>query len=94
MRAEIREPARMALVRAGQWRPTAEPLARGHRGYHLPAMLSPFVTLEALVEKFLSYTTDGVYKLREFCATSLAEGWQHPNERINPLYLQARAEDF
>jgi phage terminase large subunit GpA-like protein len=90
----VREPERQDLIRQGAWRPTAEPLSPGFVGFHLPAMLSPFVTLSGLVTKFLSAHVSGPLRLREFITTQLAEGWRDEAQRIDPGDLIARLEDF
>jgi phage terminase large subunit GpA-like protein len=90
----VREPERMDLVRAGEWRPTTDPLAPGFVSFHVPAMLNPFVTLSGLVTKFLSAHMSGPLRLREFVTTQLAEGWKDPATAIDPSDLFHRAEDF
>lgn len=92
--AVVREPERLDLVRAGEWRPTAEPLAPGFVSFHVPAMISPFVTLAGLVTKFLSAHMSGPLRLREFVTTQLAEGWKDPSTSVDPDNLVARMEDF
>lgn len=91
---EVREAERMDLVRQGEWRPTAEPLAPGFVSFHLPAMLSPFVTLSGLVTKFLSAHMSGPRRLREFVTTQLAEGWKDEATAIDPADILSRLEDF
>ena len=91
---EVHEPERADLVRQGEWRPTAAPLAPGLVGFHVPAMLSPFVTLSALVTKFLSAHVSGPRRLREFITTQLAEGWKDEATSIDPDDLVSRMEDF
>jgi Phage terminase large subunit (GpA) len=91
---EIREPERRTLIAAGRWTPTATPLVPGHRSYHVPALLSAFVTLSSLVANFLSSRNEGPWRLKEFINTQLAEGWEDPRERVDPAALEARLEDF
>jgi phage terminase large subunit GpA-like protein len=91
---EIREPERRALIAAGRWTATATPLVPGHRSYHVPALLSPFVTLSSLVATFLSSRNEGPWRLKEFINTQLAEGWEDPRERVDPAVLESRLEDF
>jgi phage terminase large subunit GpA-like protein len=95
---EVREPQRMDLVRAGEWRPTADPLARGNVGFHLPAMISPFVTLSGLADKFISamstMSAAGPRRLKEFVTTQLAEGWKDEAASADPAALESRLEDF
>jgi len=91
---DVREPERMALVRAGEWRPTAEPLSRGNVGFHVPGMISPFLTLERMADRFLLAHGSGPRKLREFVCTVLGEGWRDEASSIAPDDLRARLEDF
>lgn len=84
----------MDLVRQGEWRPTTEPLAPGYVSFHLPAMVSPFVTLSGLVTKFLSAHMSGPRRLREFVTTQLAEGWKDEASSVEAEDLMARMEDF
>lgn len=78
----IREPERMALIRAGQWRPTSATAPAGQIGFHIPAMLSPFVTLPGLVASFLEAKVRGRETLRVFINTSLAEAWEDEDRTI------------
>jgi phage terminase large subunit GpA-like protein len=78
----VREPERMALVRAGTWRPTAATATAGQIGFHIPAMLSPFVTLHGLVERWLDANQRGRESLRTFVNTSLAEPWEDEDRAI------------
>lgn len=91
---EVREAGRMDLVRQGEWRPTAAPLAPGYVSFHLPAMVSPFVTLTGLVTKFLSAHMSGPRRLREFVTTQLAEGWKDEAASIDADVLVSRLEDY
>jgi phage terminase large subunit GpA-like protein len=91
---EVHEPERMDLVRAGEWRATAEPLSPGYVGFSLPAMYSPFVTLSGLVTRFLSAHVSGPRRLREFVTTQLAEGWKDDASSMDPNDLVSRMEDF
>ncbi len=91
---EVHERDRMTLVRAGRWKSTAEPTTPGAVGFHIPAMLSPFVTLEQLVSKFLVAHQSGPLRLREFVTTQLAEGWEDPSLRVEVDPLLARMEDY
>jgi phage terminase large subunit GpA-like protein len=82
-RHAVREAERMALVRAGTWQATAaEAAPSGHLGYHIPAMLSPFVTLPELVGKWLEAQHGGRESLRVFVTTSLAEPWEDEDRTI------------
>jgi phage terminase large subunit GpA-like protein len=78
----VREPERMPLVRTGVWRATAPTSAAGQLGFHVPAMLSPFVTLPGLVERWLDAQQRGRESLRTFVNTSLAEAWEDEDRAI------------
>jgi phage terminase large subunit GpA-like protein len=78
----VREPERMALIRSGHWKPTNPVAPASHRGYHVPAMLSPFVALPSLAAKFLEATQRGREALRVFINTSLAEPWEDEDHSI------------
>jgi phage terminase large subunit GpA-like protein len=90
----VQEPERLDLVRQGRWQATAAPLAPGFVGFHLPAMLSPFVTLSSLTTKFLAALGGSPLRLREFRTTQLAEGWRDEATAVQPDALVARMEDF
>jgi phage terminase large subunit GpA-like protein len=90
----VGEPERMALVRQGHWRATAAPLAPGFVSFHLPAMLSPFITLAGLTTKFLAALGGSPRRLMEFRTTQLAEGWRDEATAVEPDVLVARMEDF
>lgn len=90
------EIARRQMVAAGEWRPTAVPLDLSARGYHLPAMISTLgeVTLQRLVEKWLSAQAGGPSALMTFITTSLAEPWEDRGSRMEPQALSSRLEDY
>lgn len=91
----ILESGRQALVAGGEWRATAESQEPGLIGFHVPAMLSPWVSLPELVGKFLSAHTRGRESLRVFINTSLAEGWEdRDSPRVEPHVLLGRREDY
>jgi phage terminase large subunit GpA-like protein len=88
----VYEPDRLALLRSGVWRATATALVAGAVGFHVSAMMSPFVTLQDVAAKFLASHQAGPTKLREFITTSLGQGWTDPRDRIDPEDLVARAQ--
>jgi phage terminase large subunit GpA-like protein len=90
----VYEPERLDLIREGRWRPTTTPIASGYVGFHLPAMLSPFITLSALVTKWLAAQGGTPRRLREFVTTQLAEGWKDEATSIDENDLLARREDY
>jgi phage terminase large subunit GpA-like protein len=90
----VSEAERLDLIREGRWRPTASPIAAGYVGFHLPAMLSPFITLSALVTKWLAAQGGTPRRLREFVTTQLAEGWKDEATSLDENDLLARREDY
>lgn len=92
---------RLMIAEAGRrpdhgWRATATAKDRGVVGFHLPAMVSTLgsVTLESLVEKWLSARERGKESLRVFVNTALAEGWEERGTRMDPHALMSRREDY
>lgn len=90
------EPERRAMVADGIWQATATAQESGLVGFHLPALISTLgdVTLEGLVEKWLSARAKGKESLRVFINTSLAEGWEDRTARKDPHVLLSRREDY
>ncbi len=84
------------MVHGGILRPTTPAKDRGVVGFHLPAMLSTLgsVTLQTLVEKWLSARERGKESLRVFINTALAEGWEERGTRMDPHALLSRREDY
>jgi phage terminase large subunit GpA-like protein len=91
---QVREPARGALVASGEWRPTAEPQEPGLVAFHVPAMLSPWVSLPELVEKFLVARARGRESLKVFINTLLGEAWEDRTQRMEAHRLMAHVEDY
>jgi len=94
--ARMDEPARRRMVATGDWAATAAAAEVGLVGFHLPATISTLgdVTLERLVQKWLSARQKGKESLRVFVNTSLAEGWEDRGARMNPHALARRREDY
>lgn len=90
----IVEAGRQALIAGGEWRPTTEAKEPGLIGFHVPAMLSPWVSLTELVGKFLAAHARGRESLRVFINTSLAEGWEDRGARMEPHTLLSRRESY
>jgi phage terminase large subunit GpA-like protein len=88
------EPVRGTMVAQGTWRPTAVAQEPGLVGFHVPAMLSPWVSLAELVAKFLGARARGRESFRVFVNTSLAEGWEDRGTRMEAHTLFARREDY
>jgi phage terminase large subunit GpA-like protein len=92
--APVPEAERAAWVARGRWQATATPAEPGAVGFHVPAMLSPFVTLPALVARWLDAQARGRETLRVFVNTALAEGWEDRSGRVEPAPLLDRREDY
>lgn len=90
----ILDAGRQALIAGGDWRPTADAQEPGLVGFHVPAMLSPWVSLQELVGKFLLSHARGRESLRVFINTSLAEGWEDRGARVEPHSLLSRREPY
>lgn len=93
-KAELREPERARMIAAGRWEATAEAQEPGLVGFHVPAMLSPWVPLTALVGEFLSANSKGRESLRVFLNTMLGEPWEERGSRIEPHSLMSRRESY
>ena len=90
----IWERDRQALVASGTWHATAEPTEPGLAGFHVPGMLSPWVTLSDLVEKFLTARSRGREHLKVFINTLLGEAWEDRTQRMEAHRLMAHVEDY
>ncbi|MDP3720787.1 MAG: phage terminase large subunit family protein [Acidobacteriota bacterium] len=99
---QITEPERRRLILEAShtpgfgWIPTAEPKETGLVGFHLPAMVSTLgdVTLQRLVEKWLSARARGKENLKVFINTTLAEGWEERGGKIESHTLMKRREHY
>lgn len=90
----IYEPERADLVASGIWRATATAQESGLAGFHVPAMLSPWVSLPELVEKFLVARARGRESFKVFVNTMLGEPWDDRTARMEGHVLEARLEDY
>ena len=84
----------MALMRTGEWRATRVPVTPGHVGFEVTSILSPFVSLEALAERFLTANAAGPRALREWLALHMATGWREKTTDLDVNALAGRMEDF
>jgi phage terminase large subunit GpA-like protein len=90
----IYERERGELVASGIWRATAEVQEAGLAGFHVPAMLSPWVTLSELVEKFLVARKSGREAFKVFVNTMLGEPWDDRTARMEAHQLMVRLEEY
>lgn len=78
-------------VRHGEWVAT-EPF-NGVAGFHLNALISPWVVLSDLVEEFISARKDPM-RLRTFINTALAETWEEQGDSIDDHSVAKRRENY
>jgi phage terminase large subunit GpA-like protein len=94
----IFEPQRMAFLRSlpedERWQPTAEPQEDGLAGFHVPCMLSPWVTLHESVDKFLLSRKAGREAFKVWVNTYLGEPWDDRTARMEASALEVRVEDY
>lgn len=64
-----------------------------HRGYHLNALYSPWLSWSDIAAKFLEANAMGTAKLMNFVNSWLAEPWEEKSEVTDPEKLAALAED-
>lgn len=90
----IYEPERPAVIASGIWRATAEAEQPGLAGFHVPGMLSPWISLSELVEKFLAARARGRETFKVFVNTMLGEAWDDRTARMEAHTVMARLEDY
>lgn len=78
-------------VRHGEWRATAP--FHGAAGFHLNALVSPWVQLSDVVEEFLHARKDPM-RMRTFVNTVLAETFEEQGEGVDDYSVSKRKEDF
>jgi phage terminase large subunit GpA-like protein len=93
--AHLTDADRRAMVQAGTWRATATADEPGLVGFHVPGMLSPWLTLTEIVAEFLAARAGGREAFRVFVNTLLGEGWEdRDSPRIEPHALLSRRETY
>lgn len=92
--SRIEDHERAAIIAHGEWVATAIAAEPGLAGFALWEAYSPWVTLPDLVAKWLAALARGRESLRVFVNTSLGEGWEDQTQRIEPVGLLARREDY
>lgn len=97
--AHLSDTQRRAMVKAGEWRPTAP--FTGKRGYHLNGIASPFKhksafksRLHQMVCGFLDAKHGGAQKLQAWTNTFLAETYEEEVDRIDHAPLLERGEGY
>ena len=82
---------RWQAIGRGRWQ--AEAPFEGHASFHVPGLLSPWLTLEEIARDFLA-SKDWPAKLKVWTNTVLGEPWEETGETSDPEALAARAEPF
>ena len=81
-------------VRLGEWVPMCDPSRVGFVSYHLQSIASPWVTLEYLVESFITAKRKGSNDLQTFVNSELAEPWKEAGEGLQKVRLQELEADY
>lgn len=85
------EVERLRAIRRGRWRATAP--FKGHAGFRVSKLASPWEPLSRLVEKFLDAKKDPE-KLKVFVNTQLAETWKEKGDAPDWERLYDRREPY
>jgi phage terminase large subunit GpA-like protein len=91
----ITESARQRMIRAGRWLAMAPPGVGETKpaGFHIPALISPFVSLAELADEFVAAKGERDL-LQVFVNTRLAETFEEKGERVNGDTLYDRREEY
>lgn len=81
-------------VKHGVWLPTAEASRTGFVSYHLQSIASPWVSLEYLVEAFITAKRKSKGDLQTFINSELAEAWKDEGEGLQAIRLQNLEADY
>jgi hypothetical protein len=81
-------------VKRGEWIAMCDPSRAGFVSYHLQSIASPWVTLEYLVETFITSKRKGANDLQTFVNSELAEPWKEEGEGLQAVRLQALEADY
>jgi phage terminase large subunit GpA-like protein len=90
----VYEMERAELIASGIWLATAEAKESGLAGFHVPGMLSPWITLPELVSGFLDTRTRGREAFKTWINTMLGEAWDDRTSKVEGIALHARIEDY
>ncbi len=93
-KAEYDTVGKNALVKGGRWESSCAPSRSGFRSYHIQSIASPWVTLEKLVEDFISAKRAGPAQLRVFVNSELAEPWYEADETLQGKRLSDLEADY
>ncbi|MFP4561633.1 MAG: phage terminase large subunit family protein [Thiohalorhabdus sp.] len=67
---------------------------RGHAGFHLNRLASPWTTLADVAQEFIDAKREGPESLKVFVNTALAETWEEEGEGLETDYLLERREEY
>lgn len=82
---------RLAAIRKGEWRATAE--FDGRAGFHLNELYSPWVPMKLVVKSFLE-AKGSPQTLKTWVNTSLGETWEETGETVDHQGLYGRREKY
>lgn len=92
-RRAIEEEDKTEMLARGRWQ--AEKEFRGVAGFHINKLYSPFVTWGEVAEKYLKAKRSGdPSQMRVWINTSLAEGWQDDEKKVETHALVERRENY
>jgi phage terminase large subunit GpA-like protein len=83
---------RWDATKKGKWRATAVSPS-GIVGFHIPGLLSPWLTLEDIAREFLA-AKDDPELLQVWTNTILGEPWEAPSEKVDGKSLVNRGEAY
>lgn len=91
----ITEMERQRMIRAGRWVATSPPAAGETKpvGFHVPSLISPFVSLQELAEEFVAAKGERDL-LQVFVNTRLAETFEEKGDRVESATLHERREPY
>lgn len=82
---------RIAAVRKGEWRATRP--FNGIASFHVPGLISPFVTMADAVRDFLESKNDPS-RLQVWTNTYLGETWEEQGKKVDSHELESRVEKY
>lgn len=85
--------ARIDALSKGEWRATSDKPFSGTAGFHVPGLLSPWLTLQEIVKEFIDAKDDPAL-LQPFINTILGEVWEEKGETLDPSSFIGRREAY
>jgi len=87
------ELARLKMLKAAEWRPTATPIDKTVRSYHMPQLASQFATMAEVARQFAAATTPTArVAFHNLCAAEVYDAGV--DIELSAQDLQERAEDI